>query len=140
MSITVLGLDIPISINKGYYHKGTLVLDRMKILQNYFPWQAFIDFIGFFVVLITFVNGSHFLNYLKILFFLKVISLHQIDIIFQRALISNMSINSAYLIFRQIVMVLIASHYYAVTYFAMSKWIYEVNYYGPSTPFLSWVF
>jgi hypothetical protein len=59
---------------------------------------------------------------------------------FQRVLMSNMKINSAYLIFRQIVMVLIASHYYAVTYFALSKWIYDTNYYGPSTPVISWVY
>lgn len=140
LSIFILGFDIVVTLSKGYYDEGILVTDRKKIIKRYFPYQATIDIIGLFVVLVTFANGSYFLNYFKVLFFLKILNLYQIDVIFQRVLMSSMKLNSTYLIFRQIVMVLIAAHYYAVTYFALSKWIYETNHYGPSTPILSWVF
>ena len=80
------------------------------------------------------------LNYFKIIFYSKALTLYQIDIIYQKMLVFKLRVNILYLITRQIIIVLISTHYIGVIFFSIDYYIYKNNYYGPSTPNRCWIF
>ena len=127
-------------MNTGYYHQGILFTDRLKVSQNYFKKYFLIDFVAIVTVSTCFFTGSMILNYIKVLFYLKVVNLNKIDTIYQKMLIFYLKWNMIYLIFRQIIIVLISTHYLGVVFFAIDNYVYSTNYYGPSTPALCWVY
>lgn len=80
------------------------------------------------------------LNYFKVIFCTKIVTLNKIDIIYQKMLVFKLQWNIVYLISRQIILVVISTHYIGVIFFSIDYYVYSTNYYGPSTPNRCWIF
>ena len=115
-------------------------MNKLKIVGNYLKLYFLIDFVGVLVVTTCFFSGSVAFNYIKILFFFKTTVLNRIDVLFQKMLIFYLKWNMGYLILRQIVIVILSTHYLGIIFFAVDHYVYSTNYYGPNTPLLSWVY
>lgn len=99
-----------------------------------------IDIIGVLMVAICFFSENMILNYFKMFFYGKLLTLRKIDIIYQKMLVFHLKWNIIYLISRQIVIVLMSTHYLGVVFWSIDNYIYTNNYYGPTTPLLCWAF
>lgn len=115
-------------------------MDKLKIVKHYLIKYFLIDITSVVLVTASFVTQSMLMNYVKIIFYFKIISLHRIDMIYQKILMFYIKWNMVYLVFRQIIIVMVSTHYLGVVFFAIDNYVYTNNYYGPSTPILSWVF
>jgi hypothetical protein len=80
------------------------------------------------------------LNYVKMIFYFKITSLYRIDAIFTRIIVFYLKWNVVYIIFKQILIVLMITHYLGIVFFAIDYYVYSNNLYGPSTPARCWVF
>lgn len=115
-------------------------MDKLKIVKNYLVKYFIIDFVSVLIVTACFFSQNMALNYVKVIFYLKITSLNRIDMIYQKMLIFYLKWNMVYLVFRQIVIVMVSTHYLGIIFFAIDNYVYSTNYFGPSTPILSWVF
>ena len=115
-------------------------MSKLKIVTHYFKLYFLIDFVSIFVVTTCFFSGNKDFNYAKILFFFKITVLNRIDVLYQKMLIFYIKWNMAYLILRQIIIVVLTTHYLGVIFFAVDNYVYTNNYYGPNTPLLSWIY
>lgn len=138
--ILILTVDMFIQLNTGYYSEGILIMDKLRIVKQYFKKEFVIDFVSLVMVAACFFSQNMTLNYVKILFYSKVVSLRRIDQLHQKMLIFYIKWNMVYLMLRQIIMVILTTHYLGVIFFAIDNYVYTTNYYGPSTPLLSWIF
>ena len=136
----VLFSDIVVQMSTGYYKEGILIMDKIKIVKHYLTKYFLIDLVGALIVTIAFLTGSMVLNYFKVLFYFKILTLSKIDGIYQKMLIFYLRWNIIYLVFRQILIVIISTHYIGVIFFWVDYTVYSTNYYGPSTPARCWIF
>ena len=45
LSLSVFSIDILLNLNTGYYEKGSIILDREKIIKSYFQFWLWFDLI-----------------------------------------------------------------------------------------------
>ena len=65
--------------NLAFYHNGELITRRYVIMKRYFRFEVYLDIVSFMVLLVYISADYRPLVYLKILFYLKVYSLHKVD-------------------------------------------------------------
>lgn len=87
-----------------------------------------------------FFSGSFVLNYVKILFLLKLYNLHLIDVTLQRVLQFHRTRSTAYLVSRLIMIMVMLCHYIGGIFYAIDLYVYNNNYYGPNTPAWCWLY
>jgi hypothetical protein len=139
-AILVLILDIFVSLNRGFYRQGILILDRKEIYRHYLRTHCIIDLTGLIVVMMCFFSGSYVLNYIKILFLLKLFNLYLIDQTLQRVLQFHRTRSTAYLVTRLIMIMVMGCHYLGGIFYAIDLYVYNTNYYGPNTPAWCWLY
>lgn len=136
----VLIADIVVSLNRGYYNQGILVLDRKKIYHHYLRYHSWIDILGLIVVMMCFFSGNFTLNYFKVLFLLKLYNLYLIDVTFQRVLQFHRTRSTIYLVSRLVLLMVMSCHYLGGIFYAIDYYVYSTNYYGPNTPAWCWIY
>lgn len=136
----VLMVDIVVSLNRGYYSHGILILERKRIYRHYLRYHCFIDLLGLLVVVVCFFSGAFVLNYVKLLFLLKLYNLHLIDTTFQRVLQFHRTRSTIYMVSRLILLMIMACHYLGGIFYAIDAYVYSTNYYGPNTPNWCWIY
>ena len=115
-------------------------MDRLKVVNHYLKNYFLIDFISVLIVTVCFFTQDMTLNYVKMVFYFKFTTLHRIDTIYTRILVFYLKWNVVYIIFKQILVVLISTHYIGVIFFAIDYYVYSNNLYGPSTPARCWIY
>ena len=115
-------------------------MDKLKVVKYYLRKYFLIDVASVLIITACFFSQEMVLNYFKIIFYLKLVTLAKIDTIYQKMLVFYLKWNIIYLIFRQILMVVMSTHYIGVIFFGIDYYVYKTNYYGPSTPARCWVF
>lgn len=65
--------------NLAFYENGELIFRRYVIMKKYFKFEVQLDIMSFLVLLVYISADYRSLVYLKILFYVKVYSLHKVD-------------------------------------------------------------
>ena len=60
-------IDILVKMNRGYFDKGTMILNKRGIIKNYLMNQFFVDFI-------TLIASFTISNYFNLIFLIKLFS------------------------------------------------------------------
>lgn len=61
--------DIFICFNTTYYEEGGVILDRKKIIKNYIKYNFILES---FTALIFFINHEYHIEYLDLIFLLRI--------------------------------------------------------------------
>lgn len=70
--------------NTQYYHNGFLVSNQTKIIERYLGWRLALDVLGYVAAFVFVVGCTYELVYLKVVFYLMVNRLSQVDDMLQR--------------------------------------------------------
>lgn len=132
VSFSIFSLDIVINLNTGFYQKGNLVMDRVKILRNYLSFWFWIDIFST-IPIDNFFGSSNssgsnprtFLRYIKIIRVLKLLKLIRLTklkimIIKIKDRISNKKVLSLITVFKLLIYLLLVAHFYACLMYSVS--------------------
>lgn len=139
-AMLVLIVDVFVTLNKGFYRQGVLVFNRKEIYRHYLRQHLAIDMLALIVVMMSFFSGAFLVNYIKILFLLKLYNFHVIDVSFQRVLQFHRTRSTVYMVSRLIVIMIMLCHYLGGIFYAIDLFVYNNNFYGPNTPSWCWLY
>lgn len=87
------------------------------------------------------IESNYFVsNWLKVLFFVKIVHLSQLNRRLKQVLIFQRKLNTLYLITRLVIFMILISHYGGIGFYMVGNYVYSTNYYGPITPLITWVY
>lgn len=126
VSLIVLFINIVyVCPNTQYYHNGFLVTNQQKIIQRYFGWRLVSDVLGYVSVFVFVVANTYELIYFKIVFYLMVNRLSQVDDVLQRK-VELMKVRlAAYKLCRIILLLLFLVVWLASIFFAIDYHYYQ---------------
>ncbi|OMJ66710.1 hypothetical protein SteCoe_36361 [Stentor coeruleus] len=132
-TICIFSIDILINFNTGFYEKGTLIMERSKIIKNYLTFWFWLDLIStlpldWILEIAGSVNSqaSKLLKYIRILRVLKLIKLIRLTklklmIIRIQDRISNKKILSLITVFKLLLYLFLIAHFFACIMFSVSS-------------------
>lgn len=140
MFIVLLSLDCVLCAFKSYYQHGLLITNRRLIIKRYvYPW-FWVDLLCIVSVCVPILSGALVLNWIKVIFLLKMRTAYLIDKEFNRITQLKVSLHTFYLLCRLMMLMTLASHYLGIWFYMIDHWVYVNNYYGPNTPNLCWIY
>lgn len=132
-SICIFSIDILINFNTGFYEKGTLIMERGKIIKNYLTFWFWLDLVStlpidWILEIAGSVNSqaSKLLKYIRILRVLKLIKLIRLTklkimIIRIQDRISSKKILSLITVFKLLLYLFLIAHFFACIMFSVSS-------------------
>ncbi len=72
VAIFLIIMDIFIDLNSGYYDKGNIEINRIKIIKNYIKNSLFIEIISILPVFVEIFGFKYSHKYLNLIFLLKL--------------------------------------------------------------------
>lgn len=114
-----------IRFNLSYYKLGKLVDSRAKIFDKYIKFKFWIDLVTTIVLLVYISGGDPNLIYLKLVFYLKIISLSSIDREILQYLIVYRISKGLYKLFRIVILIWFITIWVSSVYFAMDYYWYR---------------
>ena len=125
LSLSVFSIDILLNLNTGYYEKGSIILDREKIIKNYFQfwlWFDLITTIPYSWILNDSKNGDYSIL-IALLKMVKLLRLVRLQVVLYR--IEDQIFNEKFIylmtIFKLLLYLFIIGHFFACLMFAVSS-------------------
>ena len=140
--VLVLIADVLISPLKAYYSEGLLIKDVGLIFKEYTRRAIYVDLTGIIIILVPLAVGwvNIYVNWLKILWFIKLYTIDKINDEFQRITQLYIIRNTIFLVSKLIIFSIIYAHFYAIFFYLVSYYLYVTNYYGPNTPMILYLY
>lgn len=124
-----------------YYDRGLLINDKEFLLRRYYKRYFWIDILGLLAVLIpTILNQYFFINFAKIFFIPKIITIQYLNKRIMQTLVFQNKLKLIYQIARIVIFIYIVAHYLGIGFYILGYYIYSTNYYGPNTPNICWIY
>jgi hypothetical protein len=126
ISLIVLFVNMVYVIpNTQYYHNGFLVSNQSKIIQRYLGWRFALDLVGYVAAFVFVVANKYELVYLKVVFYLLVNRLAQVDDMLQRRVELTKVRLAAYKLCRVILLLLFLVVWLSAIFFAIDYYYYQ---------------
>ena len=133
ISIVVFSIDIFVNFNTGFYEKGVLILDRVKIFKNYLSFWFWVDFLSTIPIdkVFGFDSDSNnqagriikFVRVLRVLKLLKLIRLTKLKIMIIKIKdrIANKKLLAMITVFKLLLYLFLIAHTFACTMYSVSS-------------------
>ena len=123
--LMVLYIDIIVQFRAGYLNRGMIILERERVIARYLRVRFFLDLLMVLLITLGIALDTFVMNYLKIVIILSFRRILEIDQFYLRSLSLHRKSKTAYVIFKQIVIIFVLSHIEGVIFywidFAMLK-------------------
>lgn len=94
------------------------------IVKRYLSFRVYIDVLAILSVSIPFISGQYALNWIKVIFLLKIYSVLEIDKEFIRVSQLKVSYHTFYLLSRLVLLLILGSHFLGILFFIIDYYIY----------------
>ena len=115
--ISIFLIDILITLNSGFYYKGDLIEDKLKILDNYYKNNFLIDLISLtpFFISIRFDQ-----KYIEILFFIRILKIQKLIIKIEENLNFSEKLKGIFDLIKLMFFVTYLAHFFGCIYYSLA--------------------
>ena len=126
--IVILVVNIPVTLNTGFYQGGILVMDRRKIYLNFSKAELWIDLFLIIVTILCLPDLNYNLNYLKLVYLLKIAKVYRVGKLIERRLQVHRVAQCIYFIMSVIGTFILLSHITGIIFYLIDLDLLQKNY------------
>lgn len=115
--------DIIAKFNIGFINNGVIVTNKQRVISRYKRILVFTDSTLVIILILSLVNKSYYWNYFKIIVIFKFVRILEIDTIMMRILAVHSFLKVLFVMFKQIITILIYAHIIGVFYFMIDNYL-----------------